>query len=755
MLRRLKFEEGWFTLFLVWTLVILTASAILEAEWMGGLELLPLIGTAAIFSGLALAKSHFSNRTAHLISLVYGLFLVAFLIGRSLPGELAWQERVQDLIQRQFTWLGRAVSERSSRDGLTFIIHTSAVFWVLGYTAAWYTFRQQRIWRVILPSGLVLLSVIYYYYGPKPLAIFLALYVLVALVYVARTHLVAQERIWRSAAVRYEGAIRFSFLRASFMVAILSLGVAWSLPTASASTAVNDALGATGVNNTWRKFQDDWTRLYSSLRSYGGGTSDPYRDTLSLGGPRTVGNELIMDIYVGERLPYVYWQGIVYDTYQGGTWSVAGGEKTLHFPDEGPLNVPFNAARMEVVQTVMNFLPNVSTIYGAPELVATDRQIYVLAQSDAAGKALVNGIQSRFIMKQGERYRVVSRLSIVDASSLRQAPTDYPDWVQETYLQMPDTLTPETLALAQELTAGYDNPFDKAIAVRDYLRANIAYNDQISAPPDGVEPIHYILFERKEAYCNYYASAMVMMLRSQGIPARIVAGYAQGEWDEDSHSYRVRSSNAHTWVEAYFPGYGWIQFEPTASLPAADRPETAGNPGDSFASPSFPQGIDQGLGDVPNEEGFERLSDLLGAEEEGLTGGLGAGTVSIWQVVGASAVMGLAIMTVVTANRLNHQVESNVEKSYGRLESWARWLGIWFRPVYTPYERANLLAAVIPEGKDALRNLVHQFVRQRFSPHREPEDGFNPLNEWRVLRPLLLRQTLYRQFQRWRTRKES
>jgi hypothetical protein len=177
---------------------------------------------------------------------MYGLALLTYLLGSGLPESMTWQERVFDLFGRQFVWVSKALSQGSSRDGLIFVIHTSAVFWLLGYTAAWYTFREPRLWRVVLPSGLVLMSVVYYYYGPKPLAAYLALYVLVALVYVARTHLVAQERIWRSAAVRYEKDIRFSFLQASFIVALISLGVAWTLPTAQANTTVNDALGETG-----------------------------------------------------------------------------------------------------------------------------------------------------------------------------------------------------------------------------------------------------------------------------------------------------------------------------------------------------------------------------------------------------------------------------------------------------------------------------------------------------------------------------
>ncbi|MDX1613769.1 MAG: transglutaminase-like domain-containing protein, partial [Candidatus Promineifilaceae bacterium] len=585
MLDRLQLEEGWFTLLLVWGLVMTAAATVLNAEIIDGMEILPFIGTVAVVTGLALAKSRFSTRQAHLIALIYGLFLVIFLIGRSLPEGLTWQLRVVELFQRQAEWLQQALNEGSSRDGLIFVIHTSAVFWVLGYTAAWYTFRHLHIWRVVLPGGLVLLSVIYYYFGPKPLVGFLALYALIALIYIARTHLVAQERSWRAAAVRYESDIRLSFLQASFLAAVLALGLAWGLPTAQASTSVSDALGDSGLSDTWSEFQDDWTRLFASLRSYGDGTNDLYRDTLSLGGPRTVGSTLIMDVYVEERLPYVYWQAVSYDTYRGGRWTItADTEKVMRFPEEGQIDLAPYEMRQEVVQRVVNYVPNAGTIYGAPQPVLADRQMFVTQSTDGAGYPVVHSLTSRFVMRQGQEYEVVSSYSVADADMLRSAEQVYPDWIRERYLQAPASLTPETLELAAELTAPYDNAFDKAIAVRDYLRNNIAYNDQIPAPPPNTEPIHHILFEQREAYCNYYASAMTMMLRSQGVPARFVAGYAQGEWDEPSSSYRVRASNAHTWVEVFFPEYGWIQFEPTASLPVGDRPEGTGNPGDAFGN---------------------------------------------------------------------------------------------------------------------------------------------------------------------------
>jgi transglutaminase-like putative cysteine protease len=747
---RLKLEEGWFTLFLVWALVMTTSAALLDANLIAGLEMVPFVATVGIFTGLLLSKSRFRARTAHLFALAYGIFLITFLAGRSYPDNKLWQERVFDLVSRQVDWVVKAFTERSSRDGMIFVLQTSGVFWLLAYTAAWYTFRLPRVWRVVMPSGLVLLSIVYYYYGPRPLTLFLALYALIALLYIARTHLVAQEKIWQATIVRYEKDIRLNFLQASFAVALVALLLAWALPTAEASTAVSNVLGETGVSETWRKFQDDWTRLFSSLRSYGIETGDAFGDVIALGGPRSVGNSLIMDVYVPRPLSYVYWHAAVYDTYEDGGWYISNSRRVLHLPDEGQLAVEPTRLREEVLQTFINYVPNAATIYGAPQLLNTDRQMYVDQSIDDAGNAHVYNTLSRFVMRQGERYQVVSGYSVADATSLRQAPQEYPGWIAERYLQLPDTITPETIALAQEVTAPYDNPFDKALAVRDYLRANVAYNDQIAAPPQDVEPVHYILFESREGYCNYYATAMVVMLRSQGVPARFVAGYAQGEWDDVTGSYRVRANNAHTWVEVYFPNYGWIPFEPTASLPAADRPETGGNPGDAFASLGTDAAGDQ-AGENPLED-FERFGDVP-LEERG-TQDLGAdqsgNRLSILQAALAVIVIGLAVGLALFANNWNRRIESSVERSYGRLGSWAERLGLMFRPTHTPYERASMLSVEVPLGREPLRRLAHQYVRLRFSQAQASDPEFEPRQEWKILRPLLLRQAIIRQLARLR-----
>lgn len=747
-----RLREGWPSLLLVWAMLLVASMAIMQADLIDGLHIVPIAATLALVAGWLLGKSAFSERTAHLFAIIYGLFFVTWLVGTTLPFDGPWRVRIFDLVGRQVDWLQKLIDGVTSRDGIVFVIQTTAVFWLLGYLAGWFTFRRTYVWRVVIPIGVVLLSVVYYYNGPKPLLVYLAIYTLLALLFVAVTYLAGEESRWRTDSVRYDRAIQFDFLRAGLLAALLALLLAWSLPGMKASAGFSEAL--TDAGGPWRSFQDTWTRLFSSLRSYGAGTSDPYADTMVLGGPRSVGNTLVMDVRVSQELPYgVYWQAIAYDTYVDGGWRVIESdvEPVTHFPDEGPLNLPAVQGREVITQTVTNYLPNSSFIYAAPEVLSTDRQMFVDATYDEQGQTLVTALRSRFILRQGDQYQVASRVSTADATSLRTASTDYPQWVRDRYLQLPDTLTPRTLDLSEQLTAGYENSYDKAIAVRDYLRANIDYNDQIAAAPEGVEPLDYVLFDLKQGYCTYYASAMAVMLRAQGVPARVVSGYALGEYDPAVQNYRVRAVNAHTWVEVYFPNYGWIHFEPTQSIPVVERPSSA----------TAGEGLEPAVAQPPTERNplddeladLERANGLLGDTAEQANRGL-FGDVPWWQVAIGLALLLIAGTALWAANRYNREVEGDVGRSYLRLGEWARVLGISWRAAQTPYEQADALVAVVPQGQQPIRNLTRQYVLRLFSPARATDADFDPYREWRSLRPVLLRQSVVNLLNRSRGEKK-
>jgi len=158
-------------------------------------------------------------------------------------------------------------------------------------------------------------------------------------------------------------------------------------------------------------------------------------------------------------------------------------------------------------------------------------------------------------------YDADSDLAVPTSDELRRASQSYPAEIQLNYLQLPalDRRIPQ---LAQKITAGVDNDYDRASAIERYLMSNFGYTLQLPriSPKD---PLADFLFVRKQGHCEYFASSMAIMLRSLRIPSRVVNGFRTTEFNDLTSNYVIRASSAHSWVEAYFPVYGWVNFDPT------------------------------------------------------------------------------------------------------------------------------------------------------------------------------------------------
>ncbi len=159
------------------------------------------------------------------------------------------------------------------------------------------------------------------------------------------------------------------------------------------------------------------------------------------------------------------------------------------------------------------------------------------------------------------RYEGFSVLPKVVPEKLRAAATVYPQEILSTYLQLP-RLDPRIPKLANQIAARAKTPYDKTVAIEVYLRTRFAYTLQLTGKP-GDDPLAHFLFETRAGHCEYFASAMAVMLRTLGIPSREVNGFLPGEYNDLGGDYIVRASDAHSWVEVYFPGSGWFTFDPT------------------------------------------------------------------------------------------------------------------------------------------------------------------------------------------------
>jgi hypothetical protein len=201
-------------------------------------------------------------------------------------------------------------------------------------------------------------------------------------------------------------------------------------------------------------------------------------------------------------------------------------------------------------------------LYTAGELVSADKDYVVAWRSNHD----LFGAETEAL-----RYWTDSWIPITSEAQLRAAGHAYPDWVKERYLPLPPEVPPRVLALARDLTSDVHTPYDQARAIEAYLRA-FTYTLDLPAPPPNREIADYFLFDLQRGYCDYYATAMVVLARAVGLPARLVVGYASGTYDSDNVRFVVSQADAHSWVEIFFPDIGWLEFEPTGGRPPIVRP---------------------------------------------------------------------------------------------------------------------------------------------------------------------------------------
>ncbi len=297
-----------------------------------------------------------------------------------------------------------------------------------------------------------------------------------------------------------------------------------------------------------------------------------------------------------------YWRSHSYDYYDGITWSQSDKSVTqiensgIYFELPAPLGSPQTQkpvgetqedgnrfwereGRPQHVQEIFNLDDSIpadeswrndqqvvqtfNIIRTQPNLVFAayrPSEIFIVTESISVDNN--DGLRLPEPLEAGLVYSVVSYRPDFDPDTLRQVAMFYPKHITARYLQLPPNISNRIKNLAQELTAPHENAFDKVTALNEHL---LTYPYSYFPPPHpaGAEAVDTFLFEDQEGFCEQYVSALVVMARLQGIPARMTTGYGSGDYNPITGYYEVRFSHAHSWAEVYFPEHGWVPFDPT------------------------------------------------------------------------------------------------------------------------------------------------------------------------------------------------
>jgi transglutaminase-like putative cysteine protease len=342
--------------------------------------------------------------------------------------------------------------------------------------------------------------------------------------------------------------------------------------------ALSVALGAMIIGGALFFFFPRFSAGYLGRTSLQPTLMSGFSDDVELGqiGEIKKNSTVVMRVRTGKPVGYptLRWRGIALSAFDGKRWSSPSHDSvTIPAGMNGWINLMERPPEPDSSATILRY-----TILLQP--VATDTMfapanaISIRGNLSGEGSNQESGARRSYLVRDATgslfnpfhnfstiRYEGFSILPGRNVPRLRAASTDYPQDIRGTYLQLPK-LDPRIAELAKQITERAQTPFDKTITLENYLRSHYAYNLNLTGKP-GDDPLAHFLFETRSGHCEYFASAMAIMLRTLGIPTREVNGFLPGEYNDLGEDYIVRASDAHSWVEVYFPGTGWMTFDPT------------------------------------------------------------------------------------------------------------------------------------------------------------------------------------------------
>jgi len=593
--------------------------------------------------------------------------------------------------------------------------------WLTGAWTAFWILRRSNLHFGLAPMAAVLAINVINDPGqpeePFRVAIWMALAAALAL----RLNLAGLRSRWP----RFDDEVGWSVRLRGARSLVLLLAVAFLLPPLQSSDLSGRVFSTTGRTDTAGATGDPLRR--ASARSTG------YVELVAPGATIHRSNEQVM-VVSQDLSRSVYWRGIDLYRLRRGIWDAENPTtRVTSVPAGRQLSSGSFRNRQLVYGQIQVTTAGQYTVFWPGEPVSAGIDVVASGPTDSSGARLAAGAQAayaRVAIKPGQVYNVIATVSTATAEELRSAGVDYPADIQQltSSLAAGSTVDRGVRSLTREVTAGKKNVYDEVTAIETYLRSHFTYRLDVVQPPAGQDPVSFFLLSSRTGYCEYFASSMGEMVRSLGIPVRLVNGYGPGEPVEEAGPGRttgragnvIRASDAHTWVEVYFPSYGWIPFEPTPDpkypvLPRGPVPadQTASAPAPASLQPALPQR-------TPRTQPAAQLLLLwlaLWVLVLMLTGAV---------LVGALVVLGPAW-------------PRDPAGPWRRLEWLGRRLGIVSRPAETPLEYSSRLARALPQLAFDISEIGRGYSCHRYSRSGLSQDALSEFNSsWgRVRRSLI------------------
>lgn len=573
-------------------MVAATAWAVMSGAWVDGTGAMLVCGVAAVLEATLVARSSAGRIVALLMLPVVGALVVVPLTYGSIPGSSSIS--LGDAVHQ---YLDAFATGLFVQGDWPFLVGLCGIFWIVGSWSGWMAVRERRGVLAVLPSYAVL--AVNALNAPSLQNVWLpeAVAVALSLVVVARVHLLSLAVRWRRSGVVALPGTERRFGRVAWIAAILLLLVALIAPPVS-TRDVSGSIFHFGSSS------GRGTGLGSGGGGGGGTGGGPGQvrfDPNAIPGSQLTSNPQPVLSYTTDTDQSVYLRVVDDDYFTSGNW-FASGPSLSSDPSVAVGQVPASGGQIPrdrepldggvgnpaTVQTVTaHFVlsadatgsDTLGIFPGEPEAISVEglAQGLLAAGQNAAGTAPLLSVDQYHLNSGANTFTATGTISTASPSQLRSAGTQYAPFVKAAYLSLnpvtrSDVQQVATLTqIAHQWTAGTSNPYDAAAAIEAHLRDTSVFSYTLTPPAtqQGVWAVVDFLTRTRKGYCQYFADAMGALLRADGIPARLVSGYGPGTVDDSTSRpggqalHLVTTSDAHVWVEAYFPGYGWVPFEPT------------------------------------------------------------------------------------------------------------------------------------------------------------------------------------------------
>ncbi len=688
-----------------------------------------------ILLGFALGYSTFNRFSIITLTLGYSLFFTPWLLTNIFNDALYTNlEKFIEISERLKLTQELYIAQDPIEDPLIFILLAILLFWIIGIYAGYAFLRKKNIFAALLPSTLAILAIQHYDNRSASSLWILGFYFFFLFLLLARLdHLQNQKRWEREKIIALpDGKLDISII--TFIAIASLLLLAWNIPsTRTEWQAVSRWWQELPINNN-EKFDNFFSGLDNPNQFENVGVF--YGEELALGNRSYQGEEEIVVVHVPKmetRPPRFYWRVRSYDTYLNGSWQNSSKENPTDFSAQTALPIPFFPHSELVAITFTNQSDGLTNLITSQQPILLDLDIEAYHTTLPEGELDLNLVRTKEPLPEEERYTLRSALNAPTVKELREAGTKYPDWVLDRYLQLPANLPESIKALATQLSDGKETPYDVARSITNHLRGKIEYSTEVPAPPAGRDALEWFIFTHQKGYCNYSATAQVVLLRASGIPSRLVVGFAQGELNEIGN-YVVRTENSHAWVEVYFPEIGWVEFEPTLNQTRILRPsgeEINEEEEDLFDLKQLREDfIEEANIPLPERGGAEEkvvamLWDMLKVKGRkfffwGIIALLAVGVLfALWHFNREQAWVTRALRSIIQI------YEKNNRDVPAWIVRWARWrntnpiarafygvntslrlLGEETPSHFTPQERVDLLIKLLPEYEEEIKALL-------------------------------------------------